>query len=40
MEQISKYFNAEKYESVLFVLVGFVAIIFATYFFIKVKQID
>lgn len=38
MEQISKYFNAEKYESVLFVLVGFVAIIFATYFFLKVKQ--
>lgn len=38
MEQISKYFNAEKYESVLFVLMGFVAIFFATYFFIKVKQ--
>lgn len=38
MNQIEKYFNAEKYESVLFVLVGIVAISFATYFFIKVKQ--
>lgn len=38
MNQIEKYFNAEKNESVLFVLVGIVAICFATYFFIKVKQ--
>jgi multidrug transporter EmrE-like cation transporter len=38
MEQISKYFNAEKYESLLFILVGIVAISFATYFFLKVKQ--
>lgn len=38
MEQISKYFNAEKHESILFVLVGIVAIIFASCFFIKVKQ--
>jgi multidrug transporter EmrE-like cation transporter len=38
MNQIEKYFNAEKYESVLFVFVGLVAIGFATYFFIKVKQ--
>jgi hypothetical protein len=37
MEQISKYFNAEKYESVLFVLVGVFAIIFAAYFLVKVK---
>jgi uncharacterized membrane protein len=38
MEQISKYFNAEKYESVLFVMVGIIAIIFAAYFLVKVKQ--
>jgi hypothetical protein len=38
MNQIEKYFNAEKYESVLFVLVGIVAIALAAYFFIKVKQ--
>jgi uncharacterized membrane protein len=38
MEQISKYFNAEKYESVLFVMVGLFAIIFAAYFLVKVKQ--
>ncbi|MBP6624280.1 MAG: hypothetical protein KA198_03865 [Chitinophagaceae bacterium] len=38
MEQITKYFNAEKYESVIFVLVGIVAICFATYFFVKIKQ--
>jgi multidrug transporter EmrE-like cation transporter len=38
MEQVTKYFNAEKYESLLFILVGIVAISFATYFFIKVKQ--
>ena len=38
MEQISKYFNAEKYESVLFVLVGIFAILFAAYFLVKVKQ--
>jgi hypothetical protein len=38
MEQISKYFNAEKYESVLFVVVGIVAIALAAYFFIKIKQ--
>jgi hypothetical protein len=37
MEQISKYFNAEKYESLLFVLVGLLAISVATYFLIKVK---
>ena len=38
MEQITKYFNAEKSESVLFVLVGIIAIILSTYFFVKVKQ--
>lgn len=38
MYPIEKYFNAEKYESVLFVLVGFAAIVLATYFFVKVKQ--
>jgi hypothetical protein len=38
MNQIEKYFNAEKYESVLFVLVGITAISFALYFLMKVKQ--
>ncbi len=38
MEQISKYFYAEKYESVLFVFVGVIAISFATYFLVKIKQ--
>jgi hypothetical protein len=38
MTQIEKYFNAEKYESVLFVLVGILAIAAAAYFFIKIKQ--
>ncbi len=38
MDQILKYFNAEKSESVLFVLVGILAIIVSTYFYVKVKQ--
>jgi small-conductance mechanosensitive channel len=38
MNPIEKYFNAEKYESVLFVLVGIVAIFVATYFLLKVKH--
>ncbi|WP_439554096.1 hypothetical protein [Flavobacterium macrobrachii] len=38
MRDIEKYFNAEKYESVLFVLFGVVAITFATYCFLKIKQ--
>jgi hypothetical protein len=38
MEQISKYFNAEKNESLLFVVVGLVAILLSAYFFIKIKQ--
>jgi hypothetical protein len=38
MNQIEKYFNAEKNESILFVLVGVVAIFIATYFLVKLKQ--
>lgn len=38
MDQISKYFNAERGESLLFVVVGLTAIIFASYFLIKLKQ--
>jgi hypothetical protein len=38
MEQISKYFNAEKSESLLFILVGVVALLLSTYFFVKIKQ--
>jgi hypothetical protein len=38
MEKITKYFNAEKCESVLFVLVGIMAISFAAFFLIKVRQ--
>ncbi len=38
MNPIERYFNAEKSESLLFVLVGVIAIAFATYFFIKIKQ--
>lgn len=38
MNAVEKYFNAEKYESLLFVLVGIVSIAFAAYFFVKVKQ--
>jgi hypothetical protein len=38
MEQIIKYFNAAKFESIIFVLVGFVASLLSAYFFIKVKQ--
>jgi hypothetical protein len=38
MNQIEKYFNAEKYESVLFVLVGVIAVSLAIYFFVKLKQ--
>lgn len=38
MEQIAKYFNAEKYESVVFVLGGVFAISSAMYFFVKVEQ--
>jgi hypothetical protein len=38
MEQVSKYFNAEKSESLLFVLVGVTTVLLSVYFFIKVKQ--
>ncbi|MDX2188907.1 MAG: hypothetical protein SFY32_03515 [Bacteroidota bacterium] len=37
MENISKYFIAEKYESLLFVIVGLSAISVAIYFIAKVK---
>lgn len=38
MDKISKYFNAEKAESLVFILAGIVAIVFAYYFFSKIKQ--
>ncbi|OYU94422.1 MAG: hypothetical protein CFE21_15540 [Bacteroidetes bacterium B1(2017)] len=38
MNQVEKYFNAEKYESLLFVLIGIIAIALASYFLSKVKQ--
>jgi hypothetical protein len=38
MEQISKYFNAEKSESLLFVVVGVVALLLSAYFLVKMKQ--
>ncbi|MCE2786897.1 MAG: hypothetical protein LW692_02875 [Sphingobacteriales bacterium] len=37
METITKYFNAEKYEGVLFVLTGVLAIAIATYSLTKIK---
>jgi hypothetical protein len=38
MEQISKYFNAEKSESLLFVAVGIVALLLSAFFLMKMKQ--
>jgi hypothetical protein len=38
MSPIERYFNAEKYESLLFVLVGLAAIAASIYFLIKIKQ--
>jgi len=38
MTVVEKYFNAEKGESILFALVGLVAIVVAIYFLLKVKQ--
>jgi hypothetical protein len=38
MNPIEKYFTAEKYESLLFVLVGLIALLLASYFLTKVKQ--
>jgi len=38
MEQITNYFNAEKSESILFILVGSLAIGIAIYFLFKLKE--
>ena len=38
MDAVSNYFNAEKIESMFFVLVGVAAISLASYFFVKIKQ--
>jgi hypothetical protein len=38
MEEVAKYFNAEKYESLLFILIGIIAISLSAYFIIKIKQ--
>ena len=38
MEQVAKYFSAEKGESILFFGVGLIAIILSIYFLIKLKQ--
>jgi multidrug transporter EmrE-like cation transporter len=38
MEQVSKYFNAKKNESIIFILAGIIAIIVSFGFFIKTKQ--
>lgn len=38
MEEITKYFNAEKQESVVFVLTGLLATILSLYFLFKIKQ--
>lgn len=38
MNPIEKYFDAEKYESVLFILIGIIAIAFAGYFLLRIKQ--
>lgn len=38
MNAIEKYFNAEKAESLLFILVGIAAIAVAVYFVLKLKQ--
>jgi Trk-type K+ transport system membrane component len=38
MEQISKYFNAEKSESLLFVVVGIVALLLSAFLLMKMKQ--
>lgn len=38
MEQVSKYFYAEKYESVFFVLAGIAAVLLAIYFFTVIKK--
>ncbi len=38
MDKITKYFNAERAESLLFVLVGLIAVFCAIYFFTKINQ--
>lgn len=38
MEQITNYFNAEKSESIVFILVGSIAILIAIYFLFKLKE--
>jgi hypothetical protein len=38
MEAIRNYFNAEKYESILFVLIGLIAFVFAIYFIFFQKE--
>ncbi len=38
MDAVTKYFNAEKYESVVFILVGLTAIILAGYFLAIIKK--
>jgi hypothetical protein len=38
MSPIERYFNAEKYESLLFILVGLAAIAASIYFLIKIKH--
>jgi multidrug transporter EmrE-like cation transporter len=38
MEQITKYFNAEKQESIIFIFVGLLTLLISFYFLLKVKQ--
>ena len=38
METVKQYFDAEKYESILFIVVGIAAAIAAIYFFFVIKQ--
>ena len=37
MDQVTKYFNAEKSESLIFIITGIIAVIFSLYFLFKVK---
>jgi len=39
MQQVEKYFNSEKSESLLFIAIGIAALALSAYFFIKLKQI-
>jgi hypothetical protein len=38
MKNIESYFNAEKQESLIFILIGFAGLIIATYFILKLTQ--